>query len=114
MGRERRVIFCKSLRFDLIFLQGFAENAARLRKQQVILTVSRAETCRVDVSFSGEERELVLTTSAAALSSANIRATSALMAAAVVMSSSSASHAMMPFAASAPCAPAPTEQLQSA
>jgi hypothetical protein len=41
------------------FLQGFAENAARLRKQQVTITIKLLMVLLVDLS-SGEERKLVL------------------------------------------------------
>jgi hypothetical protein len=41
------------------FLQGFAENAARLRKQQVTITINLLMVLFVDLS-SGEERKLVL------------------------------------------------------
>jgi hypothetical protein len=140
-------------------LQGFAENAARLRKQQVmvkiVMTMMRAlllrtrkdvahfslthtnqrHTCALalemresftslprmpiavaalffaDILSSGEERQLVLTATAAPLYA---KASPVREMVALLISGSGASQAMMPPAALARCTPAPSEQLQRA
>ena len=67
-----------------------------------------------DILSSGEERQLVLTATAAPLMSALCKASPVREMVALLISGSGASQAMMPPAALARCTPAPSEQLQRA